>query len=276
MPELPEVETVRKTLQAFLPGKTVASVRRIRLRRAPYESLPLERLVGERIIRVDRRAKLICLATERYALVVHLKMSGQLIIRRRSDGAETASERKAKRLTLCFRDGSQLAMYDTRRFGFAILLFRRRLEAFFRELGLGPEPLSPNFQWQIWQRRVHGRRLAVKTALLNQALVAGMGNIYADEALHMAGILPTRPVRQLSTRELRKVFNAIPRTLTAGIRHCGTTLRFFRDGFGREGRMQRFLRVYGREGERCFRCRGVIQRQKIGSRSSHFCPGCQR
>ncbi len=273
MPELPEVETVVRSLRAVLPGRRIVALTRSKLRPGAHATLPLTRIVGERIDAVERRAKLVCILAGGHALVVHLKMSGQLLVAAPGKPSEPL---KTRRLHLLFADRSSLNFHDTRRFGFVLVRPRSDLSQLFDEMELGPEPLSSNFQWDDWRACASTKRTAIKRALLDQSFVAGIGNIYADETLFAAGVHPLRMVNALSDSELHQIFDAIPVVLRAGIEHRGTTLRFYRDGNGREGGMQQHLKVYGREGQLCVRCGSRIKRIVIGGRSSRHCPSCQK
>jgi formamidopyrimidine-DNA glycosylase len=266
MPELPEVETVVRQLRLAIVGRTIAAVR-VLWPRAVEGSLPefRRRLRGLTIEGVERRGKYIGVAGEGGAFfTVHLRMTGKLL------SALPAAERKHLRLVFSFRDGTRLFFVDPRKFG-RLRLWPCRARAC---PGLGPEPLRQATVARAL--RLLKTRRPVKTVLLDQAVLAGIGNIYADEALFLAGIHPLRPLSGLSDKEILRLSRSTPHVLHAAIGRRGTTLRNYRTIAGARGENQEHLNVYGRAGSPCFACGAAIHKTRIAGRSSHFCPRCQK
>lgn len=273
MPELPEVESLVRDLRAAgLPG---ARIRRLRVYAprllAASPELARRRLRGRRILAVSRRAKYILLTLSGgWTLLVHLRMTGQFRLVRRG-----APRDPHDHLVLELTDGRELRFHDPRRFG------RWRLERDPRDAlrGLGPEPLAPDFTAAALGRRLAGRRGRLKSLLLNQAVMAGLGNIYADESLWRAGLHPCRRAHRLAAAEVRRLHRAIRAVLREAVRHGGTSLGLGEGNYarlGRRGGYQRRLRVYQRAGLPCPRCRTPVRRMVVGQRGTHFCPRCQR
>ena len=267
MPELPEVETIRRSLEQ-VAGKRVTGVTLLRTDIVKKSDvLSIEEVVGSKIREIGRRGKylVIGLGTKGY-LVIHFGMTGRLLL--------VAKDEPVARHTHAVIDlegGCQLRYQDPRRFGG--LSFMRDIESFFR--CLGPEPLDPSFGVQELSRRVKGRAAPVKSVLLDQKVVAGIGNIYADEVLFTAGIHPARKACELSEDELVRLHAAIKEIITRAVESRGTTFRDYRDGLNHPGQFQTQLSVYGRAGQPCSKCGGPIERMVIGGRSTHYCATCQ-
>jgi formamidopyrimidine-DNA glycosylase len=274
MPELPEVETVRRLLAPALVGRTFESVQILdsRLTR-PFEPAEVAaELEGERVTSVDRRGKyLIFRFASGLVLLVHLRMTGNLIHRRNGASAVHPHLRAVVRLD----DGSDVMYTDVRRFGTWAVFGRDELEPYLAAR-IGSEPLNRGFSANELARLLAGRRAPIKAALLDQRTLAGMGNIYADEALWRAEIDPRRPAGQLREVELRALHGGIRRALEAGISRHGATLRDYRTPNGERGQMQDEFKVYGRAGEPCPRCGAPIEKMRLGGRGTWFCPSCQR
>ena len=277
MPELPEVETIRRGLEQTVTGKRI---RRVEVRwpgivrgSAGRFKKKTER---KRIVGTGRRGKylLVHLSSGR-SLVLHLKMSGIL---RFVQADEPSNPGKHTHIIFHFTDESHLHFSETRKFGFVENIATQDTENYFVNKRMGPEPLDPSFSVNQFIRVLKAHpKTTVKSALLNQQIIAGIGNIYADEALFQAKIRPTRRVRLLTKYELTGLFHAMQSVLREGIRNLGTTLRFYQTIFGEMGGMTDYLKVYGREGKRCERCRKEnIKRIVIAGRSSHYCPRCQK
>ena len=264
MPELPEVETERGRLAARLEGRRIRGVRidDERLTRPEDPALVAGRLAAERVVALERRGKYLLIRLESGAvLVVHLRMTG-------SFRYEPASHERA---VLELEDGTRIAYRDLRRFGTWTLLEPHEAEDYLR-VRLGPEPLGPRFTAAFLAQRLAGRRAPVKAAILDQRTVAGLGNIYADEALWHAGIHPLRPAGGLSEDDVAALRRGIRTALRRGIRRQGADLG---DGTYAGGRMQHEFRVYGRLGEPCDRCGTPIEKTRAGGRGTSFCPACQ-
>lgn len=268
MPELPEVETVRANLEPLLTGRTLdrVEIRDGRLTRPFDPLLVATELQGERVAAVERRGKylLLRLASGR-ALVVHLRMTGSF------RGEETPHTRAV----ITLDDDTRIVYRDVRRFGTWLLLEPGELDGYL-DAKLGAEPLGRGFGPRALATALEGRRAPIKAALLDQRTVAGLGNIYVDEALWRAQIHPLRPARELDTGEIRALHRAIRAALKMGIARQGATLRDYAQPDGRRGGMQHEFKVYGREGEPCDRCGTPIEKTRAGGRGTWFCPSCQK
>lgn len=273
MPELPEVETIRRDLDSELTGRTILRARFSKpdiVLNMSSRSLA-RRLRGRRFDRVDRRGKYLLLRLDDgRVLQVQLRMSGRFAIGRRAPD-EAEFRHVAARFEL---DDSRTLFYDdVRRLGGFQLLEAHEWAGV--ESRLGPEPLEPSFTAVRLGRQLRGRRAPIKNALLDQSRVAGVGNIYASEALHRARLDPRRPAGELDRAEMARLHRAIRRVLRNAIADAGTTFRNYRAVNGQSGRFQDALRVYGREGQPCARCGTTIARLVQAGRSTFFCPGCQ-
>ena len=274
MPELPEVETVRRRLVPVLEGATIerAEIVDPRLTRPFDPAIVADRLVGETVATVDRRGKYLLwrLASGR-TLVVHLRMTGSF--RHAPTGDLPADTHR--RATVLLDTGAEVAYRDVRRFGTWELLDEGHLRPYLATR-LGPEPLAPSFSSQRLARIAEGRRSPVKAFLLDQRRVAGIGNIYADEALWRARIHPLRPTGELDRDEVARLHRAVRAALRRGVELQGSTLRDYVTPDGDGGGMQNEFHVYGRLGEPCDRCGRPIERIVVGGRGTWFCPRCQR
>jgi formamidopyrimidine-DNA glycosylase len=274
VPELPEVETVRTQLAPVLAGRTFVSVGILdeRLTRPVDPRVVEARLEGERVKSVDRRGKYVVVRFDSdLFLLVHLRMTGSFLIGRPGELPSDSHRRAVVRLD----DGSEVAYRDVRRFGTWLVLEADEVSRYVAER-LGEEPLSRRFTVDRLARRLAGRRAPVKAALLDQRAVAGIGNIYADEALWYARVSPLRPAGELDAEEVAAVRLGVRRALRVGIRRQGATLSDYRTPNGGRGSMQEEFKVYGREGEPCLRCGAPIAKTRVGGRGTSFCPVCQR
>jgi formamidopyrimidine-DNA glycosylase len=273
VPELPEVEVVRRGLAPVLEGATIvrATILDHRLTRPHDPVLVAVELVGERITSIGRRGKYLLwrLASGR-TLVVHLRMTGSL----RHGQAGTLPDDPYRRALLVLDDGVEVAYRDVRRFGTWELLEPGE-EAAYLASRLGPEPLGARFDAASLGRVLAGRKAPVKAVLLDQRRVAGIGNIYADEALWRARVHPRRPAGSLDLDEVRRLHRTVRTVLRRGIELQGSTLRDYTTPGGEGGGMQHEFKVYGRGGEPCERCGTPIERDVVGGRGTWSCPTCQ-
>ncbi|MBX3594396.1 bifunctional DNA-formamidopyrimidine glycosylase/DNA-(apurinic or apyrimidinic site) lyase [Sphingomonas sp.] len=270
MPELPEVETTVRGLAPVLEGRRIARVtlRRPDLRRPMPEDLG-QRLTGARVVALGRRAKYGLIDTDRGdTMIFHLGMSG----RWRVDPGEMLTH---DHLVLETEAGRMLALNDPRRFGSVDLVETARIAAWPAFAALGPEPLGPQFTAAHLAGAFAGRSAPVKALLLDQRIVAGLGNIYVCEALHMAGIAPTRAGGRIGEARLAQLVLAIRAVLAAAIEAGGSTLRDYARPDGELGYFSKQWRVYGREGEPCL-CGAPVRRRVDGGRSTFYCAKCQR
>jgi formamidopyrimidine-DNA glycosylase len=274
MPELPEIEVLRRSLEPSLVGDRVVGLRvRNAALREPVDRRRLGRLVrGRAVEEVRRRAKYLLIGLEAGStLVVHLGMSGRLTLLA-GDAPAQPHEHVAFRLA----GGRRLAFRDPRRFGLVFALPTRRLATDRHFARLGVEPLGEELTGDTLAGLARGRRGPVKSFLMDGRLIVGVGNIYASEALHRATIHPRRSVARISRRSWQRLAAAVRATLEQAIAEGGTTLNDFADGEGRSGYFQVSLRVYGRAGQACPRCGRAVRRLVMAGRSPVYCPGCQR
>jgi formamidopyrimidine-DNA glycosylase len=273
MPELPEVETVRRQLAPLLIGRRFERVTIFdpRLVRPLEPAAVAAELEGERVATVERRGKYLIVRFESgRSLLIHLRMTGSV----RHGPAGTPSNDSHVRAVVRLDDGSDVTYRDVRRFGTWLLAEPDELEPYL-EQRLAREPLERAFRAKGLGERLTGRRAPIKAALLDQRTVAGMGNIYADEALWRAGIHPQREARDLEPTEVDALTAAVKAALRAGIRRQGATLRDYSQPDGRSGRMQETFKVYGRADEPCERCGTLIEKTRVAGRGTWFCPRCQ-
>lgn len=287
MPELPEVETLRKTLQPVLCGRRIRAVKMYHNKLTKSSPFPITRSVGASIRRISRRAKILLLELNNgYTLCVHLKMTGQLVYKNRRGDIRVGGHPIAGSLedlpntftaaTWSFTDDSWLYFNDQRKFAYLHCRKTAELQDWLDSLRLGPEPFTPALSQSIFLQRLRSHpRLRIKDALLKQSIVAGLGNIYADEVNFAARVHPARRVISLSEKEIILLYRAILSIIKLAVKKNGTTFHQFGQGKGMGGTMQKYLRVYGREDEACHRCASKIIRKKLGGRSAHFCPKCQ-
>lgn len=286
MPELPEVETIVRDLALNLSGLKIKSSRLL------YDkaiNLDLKdwrkRLLGQKIIKVWRRGKQIILSLDSGDfLVIHLKMTGQLIWQKNHKlivgghpiiGAGQTLPNKFSRVIFSFNDGSQLFFNDVRKFGWLKLLTADELAKKFTNLGI--EPLSRGFDGQKLKTVLKNKaKSKIKLALLDQSRVVGIGNIYADEALWLSRLKPDRRVSDLKDREWQSLAVAIKKILRLSIKYRGTSFSDYRDASGAKGNFISHLKVYGRAGQSCYNCQGIIKKFKLGGRGTHWCERCQR
>jgi len=289
MPELPEVETLRTGLTRLLPGRAVAAV--VSQADAPKsfpnaESDVRAFLVGASVTEVTRRAKvLIIVLSSGYSLVIHLKMTGQLVFDGggKHFGAGHPSHSlvgelpdRSTRVTITFKDGSKLFFNDQRKFGWVRLMPTAEVMNldFFRKVG--PEPLADNFSAADFAGRLKRRaRTSIKAALLDQTVIAGVGNIYADESLWAAKIHPATKVADVPPAAIKKLYTALRAVLTLGIEKGGSSNHTYVDAEGKKGSYMSFASVFRREGKPCPRCGTTIVKSRVAGRGTHTCPRCQ-
>ena len=267
MPELPEVETVARSLQPLV-GQKIMRLEIINPVIVKQQDFSPRELWGKTVTRITRRGKFLIIETGTgLSLVVHLGMSGRFYL-------DDPGNPRPKHTHAFFllENGRELRYFDPRRFG-GIWLTREPFKVMDH---LGVEPLGPGLTREYLSGVLQRRKVVIKNLLLNQQVIAGIGNIYADEILHRAGIRPERPANSITGDEIESLYRAIIDTLEEGIANRGTTFRDYRDGMNLPGSFQDYLHVYGREGQPCPGCGRPVTRVVIGGRSSHFCEHCQR
>ena len=268
MPELPEVETIARKLRPHLIRKTImdADLRWSRTLAFPSPRKFKEQIKGQEIKEVTRRAKFFIMHLSDFSLLIHLRMSGDLFIKDSKIGAEK-HDRLILRLVSAHEGRSNLVFNDTRKFG-RVWLTANPEEVLGK---LGPEPFSRNFTPQWLHKALHSKRRQLKPLLLDQTFLAGLGNIYTDESLHLAKLNPLAASDSITAIQAEALHEAIRKVLKQGIRRNGASI----DWVYRGGEFQNYFRVYDREGKPCSVCGTKIERILVGQRSTHFCPKCQ-
>ena len=274
MPELPEIEVLRRSLEPHVVGDRIERVEvRDRRLREPVDARELvKRVSGRRIERLDRRGKYLLLDLEGgWSLAVHLGMSGRFTLVPEDEAMEPHEH-----VAFFLASGRKLRLRDPRRFGlvFTYKTAEREDDPHFSHLGV--EPLEPGFSGATLRAAAEGRRGPVKAFVMDGTVMVGAGNIYAAEALFRAGVHPLRSVARISAKSWDRIAGSLVEVLAQAVGEGGTTLNDFADGEGRSGYFQVSLSVYGREGEACNRCGRTLRRVVLGNRSTYFCPGCQR
>ena len=274
MPELPEVETIRQTLEPVLLNQVIDAVE-VKQTHLRWKVNPKDFdrwVIGQRILSLQRRAKYLLWQLQNdSAVVIHLGMSGRLGIFLPQDELEPHTH-----VIFNLANQKQIRYRDPRRFGFIEVVAPHRLATYKRFQALGPEPLTDAFNADYFAQKIAGRKSAIKNVLMDASVVVGLGNIYANEALFMAAIKPQRFAQTLSKDEIERLVAAVKAVLQNAITRGGTTLRDFRDARGEPGFFSLELSVYGREREACPNCGSLIEKMKISGRSSFYCPQCQR
>lgn len=281
MPELPEVETVRRGLSPFMEGRLISRVQTNREGlRIPFPADLNKALEGFRVSRLSRRAKYVLAHMEDgKILVFHLGMSGQMRVE--PDMAAYAA-RKHDHMLLFLDDGRGIVFNDPRRFGMVFLMSEAGMAAHPAFAQMGPEPLGNEFSGPILRERLQGKRTPIKTALLDQHVVAGVGNIYASEALHDSGISPFREAGALTAKQAEALVQAIRAVLDRAIASGGSSLKDFIKVDGQPGYFQHSFAVYDRAAQPCPRCpvngkkKGIIQKIVQGGRATYYCASCQK
>lgn len=271
MPELPEVEITRRGLAPWLEGRQLAQIRvRTRKLRWPIPGEFARELTASRVAALDRRAKWLLLRTDRGTGLLHLGMTGSFRVLQ-----EERPPGRHDHLDLVTDAGVTIRFHDPRRFG--SVLWTADDPALHPLIApLGPEPLGDSFSAEYLYARSRGRRLAIKPHIMNAQIVVGVGNIYASEALHRAGIHPGRAAGRVASGRLEALVAAIKEVLAESIEVGGTTLRDFHNGDGQPGYFSQQLRVYDRAGLPCMECGTPVKQSVLGQRSSYYCPACQR
>jgi len=290
MPELPEVETIVNDLKLKVLGRTFIDLwtdAEGLIKRPKKFSDFKKGVIGERIQSVRRRGKNIVFELSGgKAMLIHQKMTGHLLLGKWSKTAQgwkpevpgpIADDPMNRFLHLIFwfDDGSMLALSDMRKFAKAELWDAKDLRE-SQETDLGPEPLEPEFSFERFKDRLKDKKGKIKQILMDQEAIAGIGNIYSDEILFQAKVAPSRRVSSLSDEELKEIYKAAKEILKKAIKARGASVSDFRDLQGEKGGFQKLAKVYRREGEKCPECSAIIKREKMGGRSAHFCPNCQK
>ncbi len=287
MPELPEVETIKRGLEKLIVNRMIESITSDNPKSFPNLKSDVRSFAcSSKVLFVRRRAKVLIIGLDSgYGLVIHLKMTGQLVFASGSQhfgaGHPSASlinslPDKSTRVIIKFTDGSNLFFNDQRKFGWMKLVPLPEITNLNFFANLGPEPLEESFNWQQLKRQMTKRpNSAVKPVLMDQSIVAGIGNIYADESLWGSKINPAIRVRQLRDKDYRNLTRSIKEILELSLLRGGSTDRNYVDAEGRRGNYLEFARVFRREGQPCLRCSKTIVKIRLSGRGTHFCPHCQ-
>lgn len=287
MPELPEVETVRQGLSGLIIGKVVVSATSDTKKSFPNADVDVNNfMIGAHINQIRRRAKVLIIDLDNdYSLLIHLKMTGQLVFvgdvrfgaGHPSDSLVNMLPDKSTRVTLIFDDGSKLYFNDQRKFGWIKLMPRIEIPNTDFMKKVGPEPLEDNFTARDFQDRFTRRaRTSIKAALLDQSVVAGVGNIYADESLWGAKIHPKRLVASLTSAEFKNLYTELRAVMNLAIEKGGSSNYTYVNAEGKKGSYMDFARVFRREGLACLRCGTTIEKLRVAGRGTHICPFCQK
>lgn len=293
MPELPEVETVRRDLVAHLLSKKIKTVTVLNSKTvgaSPADFIKV--LSGSFFIDISRRGKLLIFKLKKADtyLLVHLKMTGQLIYlsnNSKVSGGHSLSSHsfekavggelpnKYTRVIISFADKSNLFFNDLRKFGYMKIASKQELEIIVAK-NYGPEPLDKKFDLKDFATKLKNRRRNIKAVFLDQKVIAGLGNIYVDEILFAAGVRPSRLANKVTDGEIKKIYEAMVKILTLSIKNRGTTFSNYVDSRGKRGNFSSLLKVYGRGKDKCLNCSSAIIKTKIAGRGTHYCPHCQK
>lgn len=283
MPELPEVETIKLQLEKILKNKTITSVTLNLPKQVKGDkNIFLKYVIGAKIKKITRRAKMLIMELDnKYYLIFHLKMTGQLVYQNKQGkkigGGHPLKEidlpHKHSHIILNFTGQAQLFFNDIRQFGWLKLVDKKELEKILADFG--PEPLAKDFNFKRFLEIFSHKKKAIKPLLMEQNLLAGVGNIYAIEACYCAGILPTRPANKIKQEEYKKLYQCLRKILQLAIKKNGTSSANYVDAFGNQGQMNRYLQVYGQAGEKCIKCKSIIKNIKQSGRTTSYCSKCQ-
>ncbi len=284
MPELPEVETIRLGLQDKVVGLKISNLE-VRVQKI-FQGNPQD-IIGAKIKSLRRRAKILIIDLDNgYSLIIHLKMTGQLVYYGNSSVATfghpipyagTTLPAKTTHVIFNFNDGAKLFYNDMRKFGYIKMVKTEEVEKLKVMIEFGVEPLTPAFTLEKFEEILSRKKMPIKLVLMDQKQIAGVGNIYANEALFLARINPKRKANELSEKEAQKLYEALLMVLKEGIKYGGSSENSYINALGEKGKMQEHFRVYGRTGEQCLKgCGGRVERIVLGGRGTFFCPACQK
>lgn len=272
MPELPEVETIRKDLEKELVDLNILGFETDWPKSVfPSERIVRERIVGTKIKSVERRAKLLIFhLSNNYKIIFHLKISGRLLIRKEGDPPDDFTHHVFR-----LSKSRELRFADLRKFGYIKVLSEMAKDEELEKFG--PEPLSDQLDGRKFYELIKDRRKPIKLILMDQGIISGVGNIYANEALFLAKIHPERKASNLSAEEATRLYEKIERVLEEGLKYRGASDSTYLDAYGKKGQYQEHFRVYTRESKPCLgKCGGLIKYKKLGGRGTFFCPSCQK
>ena len=270
MPELPEVETIKRDIEKSLIGHKILDVWTDWGKALKPDPEAFKKVAtGKKFKSVGRRAKLLIFHVDSIPLVTHLKLSGRLLYRDQADPAD-----KFTHVILKLDRGKELRFADLRKFGWMrVLKDEGELDGVLSEFGI--EPFTPDFTLEKFSKILQSKKTAIKPLLMDQSQIAGVGNIYADESLWCARIHPLRPANSLSEKEVKKLFTCVQDSLQSGIKDRGTSVDMYLDLFGERGGHEKNLKIFRRDGSPCSRCGSEVKKIRVGGRGTHFCPKCQ-
>ena len=277
MPELPEVESVRRGLNELVVGETVekVEVRWPRIIGSPSHNQFSRQLIGQTIEKVDRRGKFLLFYFTEDVMISHLRMEGKYALVEPEENGQLPIRGKHTHVIFYLESGKKLLYNDVRKFGRMHLVPKGEEFKHTSLMKLGPEPIAKDFILEDMQEFLTRRTKAIKGVLLDQEIVVGIGNIYADEILHRAQIHPITPANTLTEDEEIRLHETIIQVMDEAVQSGGTTIRSYANAFGDVGNFQDKLQVYGRDGENCLTCGTEIQKMKVAGRGTHYCPVCQ-
>ena len=270
MPELPEVETIKKDLEKLIIGSEILDIKTNSAKQIrPSLKEVKKAIVGAKIKKIKRRAKLLqILLDNKLTLIIHLKMTGRILIRKKG-----AKPDKWQRITISLDNNKELRFADSRKFGWIKLVNQKELKEILADYG--PEPLD-DLSLKNFQGILKRTKRPVKIVLMDQKKISGIGNIYANDALFLAKINPQTPSNKLNTARIKQLFQAIEKVLKIGLKARGASDQYYLDALGKKGNYQKQFLVYGQENKKCSRCGAKIKRISLGGRGTFFCPQCQK
>ncbi len=288
MPELPEVEVVKKSLEKNIKNLIIKKIQ-INTKKLRYfvDKNKINRTVGRKIISIKRRSKYLIIEVEKnLSILVHLGMTGKFFILNKKKKLKKTSfyyqlsnkGSKHNHVIFSFNNNTKLIYNDVRKFGFIKVIQSNKLNQSTHLKTLGPEPLSKNFNTIYFKKFILNKKKCLKDLLMDQKFVSGLGNIYVNEVLFKSELRPNKIIQKISTKEIEKIIKFIRETLKKSIKLGGSSIKDFKDGEGRDGKFQQLFSVYGREGEKCLnsKCQSIIKKTVISNRSTFFCKSCQK
>jgi formamidopyrimidine-DNA glycosylase len=274
MPELPEVETIKQDLKKNILQKKIKDVTVLNEKQIKNNIIFfISNLIGNTLISINRAGKLLIFDLKNLHLLLHLKMTGQLIYITKNF-KQMRNINKHTVLVIYFFDNSVLVFNDIRKFGYLKLVTSEEKNNKIRKLGI--EPFTDDFTFENFKKLFKNSKVIIKSFLLDQTKISGIGNIYADEICYASKIKPERKVNTLSSKDIRVIYNQIISIMTKAIANRGSTFSNYVDLKGRKGNFFKYLKVYKKEGQKCRQCSQIIQKKKLAARSSYYCPNCQK
>ncbi|MFH0854440.1 MAG: bifunctional DNA-formamidopyrimidine glycosylase/DNA-(apurinic or apyrimidinic site) lyase [bacterium] len=274
MPELPEVETIKKELEEKILGKKIAKAELILPKITNFNQKDfIKRIKNSKIIFIERKAKnLVIKLSNKENILIHLKLTGQLIY----FAPKKYKKQKYTHLIFYFSDGSKLLYNDLRQFGYVKLLSTEELEKYFKKQNFGINPIDKNFTLTKFNEMLKKKRGKIKVVLMDQKFIAGIGNLYAAEICYFAKVRPDKEISKLNGKKVSELFQGIKKILQKAIKYKGSSVENYVDIYGKKGEFVPHLKVYRREGKKCLRCGVEIKAMKLGGRGTYFCPQCQK